>query len=114
MRIMLSLYRRHRLPRFDGDPKACAHVAKGRSFAKCSCPIWLDGMQDGVRINISLKTRNWTLAAKKLRDIEAGVVAPDRALKPVGEACEDYLAKLTVERKAAPTLDKYRAALIGT
>lgn len=106
MRIMLTLYRRH-LP-------ACPHAPKGRSHTKCHCPIWIDGVQDGKRINYSLKTANWTKGCKTLRDVEAGDAAPDRALKPVAAAAEDFITKLQAERMSAATVQKYRAALIGT
>lgn len=106
MRIMLTLYRRH-LP-------TCKHVEKGRAHTKCSCPIWIDGMQDGRRVNYSLKTTNWTKSCRTLRDIESGVADPDRALKPVAAAAADFVAKLETERMSGATIQKYRAALLGT
>src|SRR5215472_11921428 len=63
---MLNLWRRH--------VKACPHKGKGegkgRSYTKCSCPIWCDGEIDGKRVRKSLDTRDWARATRKLGLIE--------------------------------------------
>ena len=71
-------------------------------------------MQDGRRLNYALKTRNWTVAAKKLRDIEAGILEPESRLKPVEAACKEYVDKLIVDGMAPATVKKYRMTLLGT
>ncbi len=112
MRIMLTIYRRHLVA--NDEESGCKHASKGRAHMKCSCPIWIDGMQDGRRLNYSLKTRNWTVAAKKLRDIEAGIIEPDSRLKPVETACKEYVEKLIVDGMSPATVKKYRMTLLGT
>lgn len=106
MRIMLTIYRRH-IP-------CCAHAEKGRAFTRCKCPIWIDGQKEGERLNYSLKTRNWTKASQQLLKIEVGEADPEKKLKPIDKAAEQYLAKLTSEGMAAATIKKYRARLLGT
>ncbi len=39
---MLTLWRRH--------IKSCKHRDKGRSYCKCQCPVWADGMLNGKRV----------------------------------------------------------------
>jgi integrase/recombinase XerD len=103
---MLSIYRRH-LP-------DCAHKAEGRKHNKCSCPIWVDGMLDGSRINYSLKTRNWRKANISMREVEIGASEPPNQLKTVEEACQDFIGKLSSERMTAATVRLYQATLLGT
>src|SRR5215468_5727621 len=59
---MLSLWRRHEAK--------CPHKLKGRSWIKCSCPIWCDGEIDGRRVRRSLETRDWARATRNLGEIE--------------------------------------------
>ena len=112
MRIMLNIYRRHLSKNASGP--GCPHKSKGRAWTKCSCPIWIDGTQDGRRLNYALKTTNWTAAARKLRQIENGELEPDTKLKPVEAACREYVEKLTVDGMAPATVKKYRMTLLGT
>ena len=59
---MLTLWRRHL--------KSCPHRAKGRTYQKCSCPIWFDGELGGQRVRKSLDTRDWARAGRKLGKVE--------------------------------------------
>jgi hypothetical protein len=51
---MLTIYRRHL--------KSCAHRGEGRTYRRCKCPLWADGLIGGVDIRESLKTRDWLKA----------------------------------------------------
>jgi integrase/recombinase XerD len=114
MRIMLCIYRRHKLPSPGKKAGGCSHADKGRAYSKCSCPIWIDGTQEGKRINYSLKTANWKKACKTLRDIESGDQEHDKKLKPVGAACSEYVSKMVKDGKTEATVKKYRATFLGT
>jgi hypothetical protein len=60
----------------------CPHFNKGRAWAKCICPIWVDGALDGQRVRRSLDTLNWQRANQILRDVEADqVVVSSRLAK---------------------------------
>ena len=48
---MLSLYRRH-------EP-ACRFRKQGVRHITCSCPVWMDGYELGVRKRRSMGTRSW-------------------------------------------------------
>lgn len=65
---MLRIYRRHE--------KRCSLTSKGDPSCpgKVKCPVWIVGtLQDGTVINPkSLNTRNWTLAAHRALELEAG------------------------------------------
>ncbi len=107
--MIVGVYRRH--------TKKCPHRPEGRDHTKCSCPIWIDAMQDGHRLNYSLKTANWTMAILEARALERGEDAGgsgEAGLKPLRAACEEFLKKLAAEHVSAATLKKYRAFLLGT
>jgi len=103
---MLSLWRRH-----EGK---CPHKAKGRSWTKCSCPVWSDGEFDGRRIRQSLETRDWARAGRKLARLEDELSSPvtsaqtERSGKSVAEATEAFLAQREVEPS---TMRKYRRVM---
>jgi integrase len=65
---MLRIYRRHE--------KRCSLTSKGdpNCPGKVKCPVWITGtLLDGTEIKPkSLKTRNWTLAAQRALEMEAG------------------------------------------
>jgi integrase/recombinase XerD len=60
---MLTIYRRHL--------KTCEHRSEGRSYRRCKCPIWVDGLLGTEDIRESLKTRDWEKASKQVRGWEA-------------------------------------------
>src|ERR1700688_1554040 len=52
--------------------RACPHRPKGRGWIKCSCPIWVDGLdENGDRANFSLVTNNWQMAQTIIREMES-------------------------------------------
>lgn len=60
---MLVLFRRHQ--------EDCPHFSKGRDYKKCDCPIWMDWRVDGRRVRRGMKTRSWTVAQQRARELEA-------------------------------------------
>lgn len=60
---MLTLYRRHL--------SACPPTAKGRSWRRCTCPVWVSGTLGGVKVKRSLDLRSWAAATEKIREWEA-------------------------------------------
>ena len=60
---MLTLWRRHK--------KDCRHAAKGRRLDSCSqCPIWTDGIFNGVRVRQTLDTADKARASRRLAKLE--------------------------------------------
>ncbi len=98
---MLAIYRRHR--------KGCPHRSEGRSYRRCRCPIWVDGMLGGKRIRESLKVRDWQRAQDIVREWEAEgrrSLAPEP--KTVGEAWKEFLADVEARKLHASTVRKYK------
>jgi hypothetical protein len=54
-----KLYRRHTAP--------CSF--KSREENKCECAIWIEWTDDGARIRQSMKTRDWVLASRKMKEM---------------------------------------------
>jgi hypothetical protein len=98
---MLTLWRRH--------TAECVHRDKGRTYLKCSCPVWADGYVNGKRtLRQSLKTRDLARARKKAIALES----PDaRIYKPVSEAVDAFLAHCESEGLQGSTMRKYRNSL---
>lgn len=86
---MLSLYRRHL--------KLCPHKRLGRKYRRCRCPIWADGVLNGVDIRVSLGERDWLKAQKIVRTWETD-----------GE--EKTLAKLVLPVVTSPRDDSCSAS----
>src|SRR5215471_16402068 len=97
--MSLALYRRHLA--------ACPHRDKGRQFTKCSCSIWVDGIneRDGLPVRRSLETRDWQRAIRKLAALE-DPRAPQ--VKSVEEAIAAFENHLSIE---SSTRRKYRNVL---
>lgn len=100
---MLDLYRRH-----SAD---CPHADAGRDWNRCRCPIWCCGEIDGKQVRKSVKTRDWTRAARRISEWEqsprkAGVVVSIR------RAVESYLSDCRARRLAESTLESY-ANILG-
>ena len=98
---MLVLFRRHL--------RTCPHKPKGRSYRRCKCPVYVDGIQDGIDVRQSLKTDSWEEGERKLEKLRA---SPDGLLlkpKLVSEACDLFLADLRGGQKLSPETErKYR------
>jgi integrase/recombinase XerD len=104
---MLKLVRRH--------VKNCPHKDKGRAWKKCSCPLWVDGSKDGVRVNRSLDTANWEIAAGKVLGWEASDPSTEIS---VAEACKKFYAdcegrKIKAAIKYKETLDPFKEFCTG-
>ncbi len=91
---MLTLYRRHRAK--------CKYTARR---AKCSCPIWVQGILQGEKIRQSLDLTNWEAAQKKVRDWEIHGI---KAVMSLPDAYDRFLAQHKVNDHAKVTIDKQR------
>jgi len=60
---VLTIYRRH--------VKDCEHRSEGRKYRRCRCPIWVDGILNGVELRESLDLRDWEKAQQRIRKWEA-------------------------------------------
>jgi integrase/recombinase XerD len=98
---MLTLYRRHR--------KNCKQREDGRSYRRCYCPIWVDGLLAGAEIRKSLKTRDWQAANELVRRWEAEGKRDERpAPVLVKEACDKFISDAEARGLREPTLYKYK------
>ena len=96
MADMLTLYRRHE--------KHCPHTK--RSQVRCQCPVWIDGMRQGQRINHTMDTRDMAAARRELTRIESGsgtVTVPQ-----LNEMLAAWLEELESRNLAAGTIEKHR------
>jgi site-specific recombinase XerD len=95
---LLTLYRRHLA--------VCQHKAKGRTFKRCKCPIWIQGTTEGKPVRKSLDVTSWERAEEIKSDIEHGKeeekeVTVEAALAAFVQDCESR----NLNRS---TLGKYR------
>ena len=91
---MLTLYRRHRAK--------CK--MKGRK-AKCSCPIWAQGVLDNEKIRQSLSLTNWEAAQKRIRDWE---VDGKKNVVSLGTAYDRFIAQHEANGHARATVGKHK------
>jgi len=98
---MLTIYRRHR--------KSCKQRHDGRSYRRCFCPIWVDGLLNRVEIRKSLKTRDWQAAHQLVRVWEAEGRREERP-EPIAvkNACDKFISDAEARGLREPTLYKYR------
>src|SRR5580658_4008796 len=61
---MLTLHRRHK--------KTCPHTDRYIKLDAHRCPMWIEGMLDGVYRRESLKVSSWEKAEQIWREIEEG------------------------------------------
>src|SRR5215471_17219432 len=99
----LSAYRRH-----TAD---CPGKAHGRSYTKCSCPVWMNGTHNGEPIDQSLGTRSMQEAQRYIAQLEDPHAT---LLKPVQEAVEAYKKHIlplepATQRKYAVVLNCFSA-----
>ena len=90
---MLSLYRRHR-----------AKCKSKSRRAKCSCPIWVQGILRGEEIRKSLDLTNWEAASKLVRDWE---IEKPKDIPTVEEAAKRLIADLNSRGLSADTVKKF-------
>lgn len=87
-------------------------------YRKCHCRKWLRWSYEGKRHRVPTKSRSWSGAEKKRREIEAQYAAAE-ANQPVEEnkaatveqAINSFIADKTGANTAAPTISKYRLTL---
>lgn len=99
---MLDLYRRHL--------KECKNAGRGRAATNCKCPIWAAGELNGEYSRKSLRTRNWTTAARRIQEWESD---PSKAVHSplLADAVKIYLDDCRARRLAASTIDSYETTL---
>ncbi len=98
---MLTLYRRHR--------RRCSHRREGRTYRRCQCPIWMDGILAGQEMRKSLRLRDWQKAQSLVRQWEAeGEVKQQSEPMTVKGACDEFLQDAQARGLREPTLYKYR------
>lgn len=99
---MLTIYRRHL--------KACAHRNEGRTYRRCKCPIWVDGLLGKEEIRESLKMRDWEKASKQITAWEARGTREEKkdTAVTIPHACAEFLRDAKARELRRPTLYKYR------
>jgi len=83
----------------------CPHRMKGRGHRNCRCPIWADGVLGNQEIRVSLKTRDWNEAARKILRMEAEGRTGGRVALSV--AWDSFLVDLEARKVSAGTRSKY-------
>ena len=100
---MLTAYRRHKTN--------CPHRAEGRTYRRCSCPIWVDGIFDGDEIRQSLRVRTWEDAERELerlkRRLSKGTV-PAEGPVTLKQAWDDFTSDAEARNLRDASLRKYR------
>jgi integrase len=96
---MIIPFRRH-------NPKKCQHADKGRKHRSCKCPIWADGVLGNREIRLSLKTRDWNEAQRKIQRMEAEGRTGGRVL--LSTAWDSLLADLEARGVTPDTRNKYK------
>jgi integrase/recombinase XerD len=91
---MLTLYRRHRT--------TCKSTARR---AKCSCPIWTQGVLHGGTIRKSLDLTNWEAANRIINEWEIHGEAQSLSVKDAGER---WIADCEARKLKPSSLRKYR------
>src|ERR1035437_2029825 len=91
---MLNLYRRHR-----------ANCKSSARRAKCSCPIWVQGVLRGENIRKSLDLTNWEAASRLIRDWEVEGPAP---AVTVIEATARFISDRESMKLSEAMMRKYR------
>ncbi len=108
---MLKAYKRHL--------KSCEHREEGRSYRRCKCPVWVDGLLIGKggipnqHLRESLKTRNLEAAEEIiLRWQKQGAkddqLPKEEEPKTVAQACAAFLRDARARELRRPSLYKYR------
>lgn len=94
---MLTLHRRHK--------KTCPHTDRYIKLDAHRCPMWIEGMVDGVYRRKSLKISSWEKAEQIRREMEEG-----KGVKhiPISEAIEIFLAEQKARALTESTLRKLR------
>ena len=100
---MPTPYRRHK--------RNCTHRAEGRSYRRCSYPIWVDGVFDGAEIRQSLKVHTWEDADRELeklkRRLSEGSV-PVEGPVTIARAWDDFISDAEARNLRSESLRKYK------
>ena len=91
---MLNLYRRHR-----------ANCKSTVRRAKCSCPIWVQGVLRGESVRKSLDLTNWEAASRLIRDWE---VSGADVVVTVREATKRFISDRQSMKLSDAMMSKYR------
>src|SRR4030095_9062712 len=97
---MLTIYRRHK--------KSCAHKAEGRSYRRCRCPIWVDGMLRGKEIRETLGELDWEKAQRIIRDRELASEPAKISPMSIADAAAKYIADVEARQLSGDTIKKYK------
>ena len=95
---MLTPYRRH--------SAKCPHKTKGRTYKNCKCPIWADGVLGNREVRVSLKTRDWNEASRKVLRMQAEGQTGGPVLLSI--AWDSFLADLQVRKISSGVQGKYK------
>src|SRR5215469_1703474 len=98
---MLQPYRRHL--------KNCEHRKEGRSYRRCQCPIWVEGVLGRDYLRESLSLRDWTKAQERIREWEAkgNREETERPVISMMHAAAQFLRDARARELKRPTLYKY-------
>jgi hypothetical protein len=94
---LLTLYRRHKT--------ACPHTDRYLKQDSRRCPIWIEGVLDGVYRRHSLKVSSWETAEDLRRQMEAGKPA---AVPSVDSALGAFLAEQKARALSSATQRKLK------
>jgi integrase/recombinase XerD len=98
----LDLYRRH--------SSNCKYSSKGQNYTKCTCVIWCYGTLHGRPVRETMKTRDWTIALRNLREMELQPTGPIRVVT-VADAINEYLDDCHARKLAPSTITSYETLL---
>ena len=104
-------YRRHR--------QTCSHRRKGRRYAKCQCPIWIDVRKNGARIHRATKLTKLKKAdaieeallegsAENIEEILAPQEKPSAKPMSLTEAWGKFLLQMKARKLSPTSMYKYR------
>jgi integrase/recombinase XerD len=97
---MLIVHRRH--------VDDCPHKYEGRSYRKCSCPLWIDWRVGRKRIQKPLGTRDWGVAQIQARKIEVDGLTTTIIPTTIESACDKYLEDARARGLKEESLRKYK------
>jgi hypothetical protein len=100
---MLTSYRRHKAN--------CPHKGEGRAYRRCSCPIWVDGVFDGLEIRQSLRVRTWEDAERELEKLKRRFTegsAPADGPATLKQAWDEFIRDAEARNLREASLRKYR------
>lgn len=100
---MLTVFRRHE--------KACDHRDEGRSYRRCRCTIWVDGIVGGLEIRKSLHIRDWEKAQGIVRRWEDEGQQTTEPIEPepitLAQAWRSFLADAEARNLQHSTIRKF-------